>query len=221
LVENTEVDRILQVVSNPIRRRILMRLVESSAYPLQLAKDLRVSQQSISKHLKILEKNEVVKSHIEKSKSGGPKRKYYTLSKTISMYIDITPKSFFMKNLSDKITTSDELYKTFINELKEIEKINTNEEKVKKLSMLSEVINKELNDLSYKHRDLTSIKNEINKYTEEIINEVYEADSLEHRIMWYMVDDCSVTVDELSEMLDLREKDIKDIWNILMNKFFR
>ena len=52
--EDLELDEILSVLENPIRRRILQKLSRESNYPLQISKELNVSQQAIMKHLRVL-----------------------------------------------------------------------------------------------------------------------------------------------------------------------
>ena len=49
-------DTLLTVLGNPTRRKILEMLAMEKHYPLQLSRELDVSQQAVSKHLKVLEK---------------------------------------------------------------------------------------------------------------------------------------------------------------------
>ena len=72
-----ELDAILSILENPIRRKILMKLARDANYPLQLSKELNVSQQAIMKHLKVLEDGNFVSSFEERSDIGGPPRKIY------------------------------------------------------------------------------------------------------------------------------------------------
>ena len=55
-----DIDMILSMVSNPTRRRILEALVRGPCYPLQLSREIGVSQQAIMKNLDLLEKNGMV-----------------------------------------------------------------------------------------------------------------------------------------------------------------
>jgi ArsR family transcriptional regulator len=69
---------LLSIIENPARRRILEALVREPHYPLQLSKELGMSQQAVMKHLKVLEEYGLVKSFREESDLGGPMRnKYY------------------------------------------------------------------------------------------------------------------------------------------------
>ncbi|MEA3557778.1 MAG: helix-turn-helix domain-containing protein [Candidatus Thermoplasmatota archaeon] len=87
-------DRILSILENPIRRKILQRLSRDSNYPLQLSRDLGVSQQAIMKHLKVLEDSDFVVSYIERSNKGGPPKKVYVPRKRYCIRIDIGPSTY-------------------------------------------------------------------------------------------------------------------------------
>jgi len=92
--EDIELDRILAVLENPIRRRILQKLSREMNYPLQLSKELNVSQQAIMKHLKVLEDNDFVVSYDERSDKGGAPRKVYIPRKRYCVRIDIGPNTY-------------------------------------------------------------------------------------------------------------------------------
>ncbi|MGA1866534.1 MAG: ArsR/SmtB family transcription factor [Thermoplasmatota archaeon] len=89
-----ELDRILAVLENPIRRKILQKLSREMNYPLQLSKELNVSQQAIMKHLKVLEDNDFVVSYDERSDKGGAPRKIYVPRKRYCVRIDIGPHTY-------------------------------------------------------------------------------------------------------------------------------
>ncbi len=90
----SSIDELLNAIENQTRREILKRLVEGRYYALQLAKDLRVSQQAIVKHLDVLEKSEIIKkAGMEKSDMGAP-RKLYEVNKSFSIVIDVAPGIF-------------------------------------------------------------------------------------------------------------------------------
>jgi len=78
-MSDIELDTLLAIIGNPTRRSILRKLVKEDHYPLQLSKELSISQQAIMKHLKVLEEAELVKSMFRKSDSGPP-RKFYKLA---------------------------------------------------------------------------------------------------------------------------------------------
>ena len=92
--EHMDIDEILSVIENPTRRRILRKLSTDTNYPLQLSRELNISQQAIMKHLVVLENAGFVKSFEEKSDRGGPPRKVYEPRRKFSIRIDIGPNTY-------------------------------------------------------------------------------------------------------------------------------
>lgn len=89
-----DLDTILSVLENPTRRKILKKLSTDTNYPLQLSRELGVSQQAIMKHLKVLENAGFVTVNEEKSDKGGPPRKIYVPRRRFSIRIDIGPNTY-------------------------------------------------------------------------------------------------------------------------------
>jgi predicted transcriptional regulator len=89
-----ELDILLSVIENPTRRRILEALVREPHYPLQLSKELGLSQQGIMKHLKVLEGPHMVRSYDEESDQGGPNRKIYVPITGFNIMVDLGPGLF-------------------------------------------------------------------------------------------------------------------------------
>ncbi len=87
-------DELLSVIENPTRRKILEALVREPHYPLQLSKELGMSQQAIMKHLKVLEGYHLVKSFQEESDLGGPMRKKYCPALNFTIVMDLGPNMF-------------------------------------------------------------------------------------------------------------------------------
>lgn len=85
---------LLSVIENPTRRRILEALVREPHYPLQLSRELGLSQQGIMKHLRMLEDLDLVRSFLEESDQGGPSRRRYFPTTGFTMVVDIGPGLF-------------------------------------------------------------------------------------------------------------------------------
>jgi predicted transcriptional regulator len=80
-----------------------MRLVEiysplfqtsRCTYFNQLAKEIKIGQQSILRHMQALEDGGFVKTYQEKSDLGAPDRKYYCLSSTFNLTVSMSQDSF-------------------------------------------------------------------------------------------------------------------------------
>jgi len=104
-----EFDILLSVIENPTRRKILEALVREPHYPLQLSKELGLSQQGIVKHLKVLEDNNLVRSHSEESDQGGPSRKIYVPTTGFTIMVDIGPGLFNTEFFTRELEEEDEV----------------------------------------------------------------------------------------------------------------
>jgi len=96
----SQLDLLLSIIENPTRRRILQELVREPHYPLQLSRELRVSQQAIIKHLKVLEDHDLVSCYLEESDLGGPRRKIYVPTMKFTLIVDVGP-GYFNAELVD------------------------------------------------------------------------------------------------------------------------
>lgn len=83
-----DLDSILSMVENPTRRRILSAIVREPHYPLQLSKELGISQQAVVKNLEVMERNGLVVSYRESSNMG-PERVFYRPNSEFSITIDM------------------------------------------------------------------------------------------------------------------------------------
>lgn len=89
-----DLDEVLSVIENPARRKILEALVREPHYPLQLSKELGMSQQAVMKHLKVLENYHLVESYKEPSNLGGPMRNKYYPALNFTIIVDLGPNLF-------------------------------------------------------------------------------------------------------------------------------
>ncbi len=83
-----EIDRLLSLVENPTRRRILESLVREPSYPLRLSKELGVSQQAVMKNLVLMEQNGLVSSSRAESDMG-PSRIVYTPNSEFTLVVEM------------------------------------------------------------------------------------------------------------------------------------
>ncbi len=89
----SDMDSILAIVENPTRRRILQAVVREPHYPLQLSKELGISQQAIVKNLNLMEKEGILVSYRESS-DRGPERIFYRPSSEFTITIDMRNNMF-------------------------------------------------------------------------------------------------------------------------------
>ena len=93
-MDMVRLDELLSVIENPARRRILEALAREPHYPLQLSRELGMSQQAVMKHLKVLEQYDLVRSYHEKSDLGGPQRKQFYPKLNFTIVVDAGPNLF-------------------------------------------------------------------------------------------------------------------------------
>ena len=89
-----DLDEALGILQNKARRAIIERLVREPHYPLQLAKQIGISQQAVMKHLGMLEKAGFVVKMKVASNKGGPPKNIYSVQQAISIRIDLGPDLF-------------------------------------------------------------------------------------------------------------------------------
>lgn len=95
----TDIDELLSIIENPTRRRILGYLTKEPSYPLQLSKELGISQQAVMKNLVLMEHTGMLVSYPEES-SMGPTRTVYAPNKQFTLMIDLRDNMFTARLIS-------------------------------------------------------------------------------------------------------------------------
>ncbi len=85
--------KILQIIGNETRRKILTLLSQEPHYISEIAKKLDITQPAILKHLSILEEAGLIES-FKKNSHIGAARKYYRICHTVGIEVAINPKGF-------------------------------------------------------------------------------------------------------------------------------
>lgn len=83
-----DLDIVLNMISNPTRRRILESLTREPSYPLRLSREIGVSQQAIMKNLDLLERNGMVMSR-QVCSTIGPMRAVYEPTTEFTVVVDM------------------------------------------------------------------------------------------------------------------------------------
>ena len=102
-----DIDMILNMISNPTRRRILESLTKEPSYPLQLSKEIGVSQQAIMKNLELLERNGMVIGH-QVSSAMGPMKVVYEPTTEFTVVIDMR-RSMFSADVTDESGSEEDI----------------------------------------------------------------------------------------------------------------
>ena len=217
---NEEIGEFLDLLGNSTRRRILLLLANEPRYFIQLSKELGVSQQAVLKHLIRLENSGLIVSFRAKSMLSAPDRKYFKLDKPIYMSIGITGNSMDIKmeSLEDTNKNQDKIFveSTKINHGKrdvDITRI------IKETDLKLQEINKQMIYLEDEKMSLLKEKQQVLQKAHQIIQESLE-EELARKILYSRLNSSNrFDLEELSEELNAREKEIKNIIKKLEDRF--
>jgi predicted transcriptional regulator len=227
-MNSDDLDIIFSILENPIRRKILAKLAKEQHYPLQLSKELGISQQAIMKHLKVLEDNRLVVSFEEKSTIGGPPRKSYVSSKHISLRIDVGPNTFNTEiydykeiedNIDQEKKDKDQIdkYAQFVDEHKKSQTIKDPSKRLAEMSKIIQDLDKELEDLKLQRVKLLNIREQVVSESNNLVAELCREYN-ERKILYYLISHADRDIANIAEELDLREKVIMDIFRQLVKQ---
>lgn len=212
MTKSVDLDGVLRVLASPTRREIIARLSSETHYPLQLSRELGVSQQAIMKHMKVLEDAGLVRGVEEASDQGGPPRMAYKLTTSFSLSIDLGPALF---------STHIEIFDRGVRGPEKrpaAEPPGPREAAAIRLSELSKEvgdIGRELTHLERRRSDLIARKMRILAEAHLLIARMTD-EYLSRRILYWITESEEFSVPLLSEQFDLRERVAQDIYRELL-----
>ncbi len=186
----TEPD-IFYILGNRVRRDLLSHLTCTECYFSLLSSKVNVSSTAVAKHLKIMEREGIIKSYEQEGPFIGPARKYYDINIAKTYVVTITPNIFWYRglNLKEDIElpkepqSLGEMVLTFRNLTERLEKILQELQAVeaqrdKLMAMIKDTYLKEIGDMT------------------------------QLAILHYVLLNGSATVEELSDRLNLKEREV-------------
>ena len=215
-----EVDQLFHLLENPTRRRILQLLSVERLYPLkmhkQLSKEMDVTQQSIVKHLKILEEHGIVESKDEPS-SRGPNRRVYTATREISLHIDVGPSTYKQKAETDfDLSSLSTQHKHVLDAIEESRSMDS-KARMDLLSRVSEDLRKSVDDVENERRSLMALVGELNREITSTAQRA-ECDYQERRLLHHILRNMDYTIEGAAASLGLREAEVRVILESLQNR---
>jgi ArsR family transcriptional regulator len=161
-----DIEKILDILGNKTRRKILAALSEEAGYVFQLSEDINIRHQAIRKHLDQLKELKIIKSFEGASTVGGPPRKYFKITRSFSIMADITPDSFETKILSfERQSPEQGEYAKLTEKIATIfNTVYSLDEKISDLNMALEDLNSEIEELESKRQHLIELRQQILKY---------------------------------------------------------
>jgi predicted transcriptional regulator len=221
-MKESELDSVLQVIENPVRRRIIKRLSEEPSYALQLSKELGLGQPLVAKHLSIMEKAGLVSSTQESSPSG-PARRRYSLAKSVSITMDVAPHLFKERAISfnrpSQKSGSSHVKETPFGKRMKVALASSDEKG--KLSMISEIlgdVDQRIDGLEEERVGLLSVRNELMNVAAKIVVGLEDLDT--RRVAFHILEEHDRAVESISQSLDMREMVVRSILEELSRDFF-
>ena len=197
-----DLDILLSMVENPTRRKILESLVREPHYPLQLSKELGISQQAVMKNLNMLEKNGMVMSY-QVSSSIGPMRTVYEPSSEFTLVIDMR-NGMFSARMIEPSAEDEEGFE------------NVKMESLKKTRQSISEIDEKIEELN---RERSKLIREREKIIGAAVSDLNGTGcGYAHRnLMYEILNEPDRSMEQLSEDLNVRPDVVKDLINDIEN----
>jgi predicted transcriptional regulator len=213
----SELDVVLGVIGNSVRRRIIKRLSQESSYPLELSNDLGVNQQLVTKHLKVMEESQIVDTEKESSPYG-PSRRVYSLAKKMSLALDIAPDLYTTRVTFTGIETArtrSNIGREYEDQFKSI--IRKNNLTIEPFAELIAEVDEQIEELDTEREDLLKLRNIImRKAKENILGRNIPIG--ERMIAYHYLDRNEKNAKKISRNLELRQEKVNYLLNRLRNE---
>jgi len=193
-----DLDILLSMVENPTRRKILESLVKEPHYPLQLSKELGISQQAVMKNLNMLEKNGMVVSY-QVSSSMGPMRTVYEPNSEFTLVIDMRNGMFSARMI----------------EPSKEEEVGFDDVKMESLKKTRQTISEIDTKIEELNKERSKLIREREKVMASAMSNLNGTDcGYAHRnLMYEILNEPDRSMEQLSEDLNARPEVVKDLIN--------
>jgi ArsR family transcriptional regulator len=197
-------DELLAVLGNPLRREILSRIAQETHYPLQLSKELGVSQQAIMKHLQILRKYHLVQCTDPKSNTLGPPRKCYESTGQFSIRIDFGPSALETQLIRVK-ARPEEASAGLETEFQRSLELEGAADRLRGFRDTVSKINQEVESLEDRRMALIALKQQILKQASAEIA-ASSPDYRQRRMLFLITENPSTPADDMARMLNIQRE---------------
>ena len=208
-------DELLAVLGNPLRREILTRIAQETHYPLQLSKELGVSQQAIMKHIQILRKYRLVRCTEAKANALGPPRKCYVGAGQFSIRIDFGPSALETRLIRVKSHPGEQAADELGAEFRRSLELTDTAERLRAYKETVSKINDEVERLEDHRMALTALKQDILKRASAEIARM-SPDYQLRRLLYLFTESPGTPMDEMARMLKMQ----RDVLLRIYNEFF-
>jgi len=205
-----EFEKVVDVLGNPIRRRIIQKLSEGPDYTLRISKELNIHQQLASKHLKVIRNAELVDVVRQPSRRGADKN-VFSLKKFYSLQIDFSPNLYNQRLISfnnPQLWINADQYmdklEDEINSFREESGVET----VTPLAQIIQSIDDELEHLEKRRARLLYLRDLAMRASSEALEEL---DRKKRQLVQYVLNQGSTDITSISRHMQLREEVIRDL----------
>jgi predicted transcriptional regulator len=214
----TDFEKVVEVLGNPVRRRLIEKLSEAPDYTLRLSNELNIHQQSAAKHMKVLKNAELVDVIRQKSKKGADKN-VFSLNKFYSLQIDFSPNLYNQRLISfnnpSLWTTADKYMDQLEDKVTDLGDEESGIDKINPLGNIVQSIDDELESLEKRRARLLYIRNLAMNTSVQALDEL---DRKKRQVMHFILNQGSTTVNAISRHMQLREEIIRDLVSDLENE---
>jgi len=214
----TDFELIVEVLGNPVRRRLIEKLSEAPDYTLRLSNELNIHQQLAAKHMKVLRNAQLVDVVRQKSKKGADKN-VFSLNKFYSLQIDFSPNLYNQRLISfnnpDLWTTADNYMDKLEDKVIDLGEEGSGIDKINPLGNIVQSIDDELESLEKRRARLLYIRNLAMNASVKALDEL---DRKKRQVMHFILNQGSTTLGAISRHMQIREDVIKDLVSDLENE---
>ncbi|WP_456367921.1 ArsR family transcriptional regulator [Thermococcus sp.] len=172
---NPEMGKLLDILGNETRRRILLLLTRRPYFVSELSQELGVGQKAVLEHLRILERAGLIEGRVEKIPRGRP-RKYYTIKRGFRLEVLLTPYSFGTEMYEPKKPRKTEEYVQAKELIKSTEPFET---KIDELLRFLEEIERRVDEALRMKQELEEVRLLVETYIENLLRRIAQEDERE------------------------------------------
>jgi len=219
-MKQEELDSVLQVIENPVRRRIIKRISQGPSYALQLSKELGLGQPLVAKHLSIMEKAGLLTSTVESSPNG-PERKRYSLAKSVTITMDLAPNLFMERGVAFGALPVQKPSRGVGLLSKRVRDALERQDDRGRLSLVSEIlgdVDRMMREVEEERVALLTVRNAAMTEAARLVGKLEDLDK--KRILFHILDEHDREVESISQSLNLRETVVRSVLEELEREVF-
>ncbi|MCD6524492.1 MAG: ArsR family transcriptional regulator [Thermococcus sp.] len=168
----SDMGRLLDILGNETRRRILILLTKRPYFVSELSQELGVGQKAVLEHLRTLKSAGLIEERTEKIPRGRP-RKYYTIRRGFRLEVMLTPYIFGTELYEPREVRKTEVYSEAQRLIKSTE---PTEEKIRELVEFLGTLEAKLNEMLEAKRELEEVRLMVETYIENLLRRVAQED---------------------------------------------